>query len=106
MSLPLVDKWNAGAEAAREGAEASAWGRVKWRPPLLKFQLWSAVASQLSAQGLEDPVHTTLDATPQSAIEAVTSSLLRKAIDLWSLQFCSGTTWRDSTHERHSNQKP
>ena len=70
----LVDEWNKGAEAARAGAGASAGagpsGGGDGRPPPLKFQLWTAVASQLAAQGLEDPVRTTLDATPPSAIEA------------------------------------
>ena len=67
----LVDKWNTGAEAARtgEGSGSAASGSAE-KPLPLKCQLWAAVAAQLVEQGVDEPVKSTLLATPHTAIEA------------------------------------
>ena len=88
--LELLRNWEVGAAAARHAAEGGKTGVVAGaasggeagsssagrevaaeRPPPLKFQLWGAMVAQLVAQGVEEPVKTTLLSTPVSAVEAV-----------------------------------
>lgn len=87
--LDLLREWDRGAAAARStrggsaegaGGGAAALGSADSagtgtgaRPPApepLKMQLHRAVVDQLIAQGVTDPVKSTLQATPTSALEA------------------------------------